>query len=290
LHSAVCLSLVLPADVLLRRNLAIPESLDGLQFGRESELEARGHFERKRMDEFIRKAPRRSFLKAVVVGGVLPITGAKAQAPQTVKAELTVLAVPPPPAGYTFFSQEEAAFVETMVNVLCPADEFTPNGVDCGLAAFFDRQLSGELGSGARHYMHGPWPAGKPQHGYQSPLTPGQLFKAGIASAAEACVSALGKPFDQLAPAEADAFLSELAIGLVQDPRLALASWFNEMVLPIFNQACFADPLYGGNGGKVFWRLIGYPGLPATNTINVVRYRGKPYPGSKEPKSIADFS
>jgi hypothetical protein len=29
---------------------------------------------------------------------------------------------------------EEAAFTEAMVNVMCPADSFTPNGVDCGLS------------------------------------------------------------------------------------------------------------------------------------------------------------
>ena len=48
--------------------------------------------------------------------------------------------------------------------------------------------------------------------------------------------------------------------------------------------------MYGGNYDKVFWKMIGYPGLPATNTINMVQYRGKPYPGSADPKSIVDFS
>ena len=35
--------------------------------------------------------------------------------------------------GYTSMSAAEAAFAETMVNVMCPADAHTPNGVDCGL-------------------------------------------------------------------------------------------------------------------------------------------------------------
>jgi len=55
-------------------------------------------------------------------------------------------------------------------------------------------------------------------------------------------------------------------------------------------QACYADPLYGGNRGKVFWKLIGYPGLPAFHTQNMVTYRGKPFPGAADPKSIQDFS
>jgi gluconate 2-dehydrogenase gamma chain len=62
------------------------------------------------------------------------------------------------------------------------------------------------------------------------------------------------------------------------------------LVYPLFSQACFADPIYGGNYNKVFWRMIGYPGLPATHTIDMVQFRGKPFPGGKAPKSIADFS
>jgi gluconate 2-dehydrogenase gamma chain len=74
------------------------------------------------------------------------------------------------------------------------------------------------------------------------------------------------------------------------DARLPLASWFNEIIHPLFSEACFADPIYGGNRDAVFWKMIGYPGLPATHSVDMVRYRGKPYPGAKNPKSIIDFS
>lgn len=192
--------------------------------------------------------------------------------------------------GYLCFSQDEAAFVETLVNVMCPADEFTPNGVECGLPIYIDRQLAGDFGRGARRYSRGPWQQGKPQHGYQLPMTPEQHFKAGLEAANDACVAKHGKPFDQLAPIDANAFLVDLGAGKVSDVRLPLAAWFNELVYPLFAQACFADPIYGGNANKVFWRLIGYPGLPATHSVDIVQFRGKPYPGAKDPKSIADFS
>ncbi|MFN4764811.1 gluconate 2-dehydrogenase subunit 3 family protein, partial [Gillisia sp. Q332] len=81
--------------------------------------------------------------------------------------------------GYQSLGPDEAAFVETLVNVMCPADELTPGGVDCGLAVFIDRQLAGGYGKGERLYMRGPWVQGKPQHGYQLPLTPEQFFKVG---------------------------------------------------------------------------------------------------------------
>jgi gluconate 2-dehydrogenase gamma chain len=241
---------------------------------------------------------RRNFLKSIGAGGALPFTqglvgGLGATAISVAHTAEAPPSVPAPPAaliGYTCLSQDEAAFVETMVNVMCPADDLTPNGVDSGLAAFIDRQLAGDFGRGGRRYSRGPWRQGLPQQGLQLPLTPEQHFKAGIAAANDASVARHGKTFDQLAPAEANAFLESLAAGQVASESLALATWFNELVYPLFNQACFADPIYGGNVGKVFWKMIGYPGLPATNSVNVVQFRGKPFPGAKDPKSIADFS
>ena len=192
--------------------------------------------------------------------------------------------------GYEFLGPREAAFVEALVNVMCPADQYTPNGVDCGLANYIDRQLAGAFGQGEGRYMRGPWKQGKPQLGYQLPLTPAEFFKAGLAAASDACAKKYGKPFDQLPPADANAFLQDLQSGKYADPRVPLASWFNDLAYPLFVQACFADPMYGGNNNKVFWKLVGYPGLPATHTLDMVQYRGKPYPGAKDPKSIVDFS
>jgi gluconate 2-dehydrogenase gamma chain len=194
------------------------------------------------------------------------------------------------PAGYESLSPEEAAFVEAMVNVMCPADGLTPNGVDCGLAEYIDRQLAGGFGNGDRLYRSGPWRSGKPQLGYQLPLTPAQFFKAGIAGAQTACTRRFGKRFEELASAEADAFLQDVAAGKTPNMKVPLAQWFNGLVYPLFTQACFADPIYGGNHGKVFWKLVGYPGLPAVHSQNMTAFRGKPFPGALDPKSIQDFS
>jgi gluconate 2-dehydrogenase gamma chain len=215
------------------------------------------------------------------VGASVAVTAAQAATPAAAAS---------PPAGYQSLSLDEAAFVEALVNVMCPADHLTPNGVDCGLAIYMDRQLAGGFGQGERLYMHGPWKKGKPQFGYQLPLTPEQFFKVGVAAANTACRTQFNKNFDALTPADADAFLTQLASGKVTDPRVPLGSWFNELVYPLFEQACYADPIYGGNADKVFWRMIGYPGLPATHQRDIVEFRGKPYPGAKDPKSIADFS
>ena len=226
---------------------------------------------------------RRIFLKQVagasgaLAAAVTAGTAAAAPAPDT-------------PAGYESLSPEEAAFVEAMVNVMCPADDLTPNGVDCGLADYIDRQLAAGFGRGDRLYRSGPWRSGKPQLGYQLPLTPEQYFKAGVAGAQGACVQRFGKRFEELAAADADAFLQDAAAGKITGTKLPLAQWFNGLVYPLFAQACFADPIYGGNHNKVFWKLVGYPGLPAVHSQNMTAFRGKPFPGALDPKSIQDFS
>ena len=198
--------------------------------------------------------------------------------------------LPAPEAGYQSLGPDEVGFVEAMVNVMCPADSLTPSGVDCGLAIYIDRQLAGGFGKGERLYMRGPWKAGKPQQGYQLPLTPEQFFKAGVVAANEAAQRKFHRSFAELQPNEADAFLQDLAAGKIHDERLPLGSWFNELVYPLFVQACFSDPIYGGNVDKVFWRMIGYPGLPATHADDMLQFRGKPYPAAQDPKTIADFS
>jgi gluconate 2-dehydrogenase gamma chain len=193
-------------------------------------------------------------------------------------------------AGYTLLGPEEASFVETLVNVMCPADALTPNGTDCGLAIYIDRQLAGDFGKGGRLYSQGPWITGVPQQGYQLPMKPAEFFKAGIAGARRAVQARYGMPFERLSPVDADGFLMDVAAGKVGDIRPSLADWFSQLVYPLFQQACFADPIYGGNRDKVFWKLIGYPGLPAFHAQDMVRYRGKPFPGAQQPRSIQDFS
>jgi gluconate 2-dehydrogenase gamma chain len=243
---------------------------------------------------------RRGFLKQVAtLAGAAPL-GARALGTAGVAVAVTAPArdaraaespaAAAPFYGYQFLGPQDAAFVEALVNVMCPADQYSPNGVDCGLANYIDRQLAGAFGQGEGRYMRGPWKQGKPQLGYQLPLTPGQFFSAGLAAASDACRKKYGKSFDQLPPADADAYLRDVQGGKFTDPRVPLASWFSDLVYPLFVQACFADPMYGGNNNKVFWKMVGYPGLPATHTLDMVQYRGKPYPGAKDPKSIVDFS
>lgn len=222
----------------------------------------------------------------VLIGGIAAAPPAHAQAVAAGAAS----AGKDQPHAFLSLGPQEAATVEALVNVMCPADALTPNGVDCGLAIFIDRQLAGAWGKGDQLYRQGPWHPGKPQHGYQSPLTPEQHVKAGLAALRRATHQRTGKAIEQLDASALDALLQDVAANRLDDARFALGAWFNEAFYPLFVQACFADPMYGGNRDKVFWRAIGYPGLPATNARNVVEFRGKPVPAAAHPKSIEDFS
>lgn len=252
-------------------------------------------------EEHDKDHPRRSFLKHAA--GL----GASSLLPALVPAQLSAATAPStagPPATaapasgsdsaasipYQSLSPEEASFVEALVNVMCPADELSPSGVDCGLATYIDRQLAGPYGKGAGRYQRGPYRSGKPQLGWQLPLTPEEFCKGGIAAANALCKRDRGKLFADLSAAEADEFLVAIQGERASDDDFPLALWFNEAIYPLFVEACFADPMYGGNRNAVFWKMIGYPGLPAAHALDMVRYRGKPFPGAEHPKSIADFT
>jgi gluconate 2-dehydrogenase gamma chain len=238
------------------------------------------------------KTDRRNFLLQAGLAGVASLASAERSAASATGAAAAASGATAanPADTYHSLGPDEAAFIEALVNVMCPADELSPSGVDCGLAIYIDRQLAGPYGKGDGRYQRGPYRHGKPQLGLQLPLTPEQFCKAGIAAVDAACVRDRGAPFAALKLAEADAMLVDIAEGRITDERLSLDSWFNDIVYPLFVEACFADPMYGGNRGAVFWKMIGYPGLPANHAIDMVRYRGKPYPGAASPKSIGDFS
>jgi gluconate 2-dehydrogenase gamma chain len=63
---------------------------------------------------------------------------------------------------------------------------------------------------------------------------------------------------------------------------------FFEALLELTLEGFFSDPIYGGNRDKVSWKMIGFPGLPATYANLIEPFRNRPY--KAEPQSIADFS
>jgi len=232
---------------------------------------------------------RRDFLKTVGTVGATGIAAAvggetvEAQAPATAAAKTAA----PVSHAYAFLTAPEAAFIEAAVDRFIPADELTPSGTDCGVAVFIDRQLAGAWGSGDRTYMQGPWQKGVSTQGYQSPLTPAEFFRAGIAASNAHCRKTFNKDFDRLTSDQQNTVLQDMEQGRVTFDTVSAQEFFN-LLLAAAMQGFFADPMYGGNRDKAAWKMIGFPGVIAIYSEHIKTYRNKKY--DVEPKSILDLS
>ena len=233
---------------------------------------------------------RRDFLKGAVVGGAAAAT--VGNLPQTALAQQPAAAAQPAaastPEGYAFLHPEEQAFVEALVDHMIPADEHTAKGTDIGLNTYIDRALAGSWGKGDRLYMQGPWKTGVPSQGYQLPLTPAQLYRAGIEATNAYCRKTYGKPFDRLDEKQREEVLLGLSSAKISFENGPPVRVFWATVYQTVMEGMFADPIYGGNRNKAGWRMLGFPGVIAVHREHVVQYRDKPFPF--EPLGIADLS
>ncbi len=228
---------------------------------------------------------RRSFLKGAVAGSAAAVTGAL---PQSAEAQQRAPAAGAAAPAYAFLNLEEQAFIEAIVDHMVPADEHSPKGTDIGINVFIDRALAGSWGKGARLYMQGPWKQGHPNQGYQLPLTPAELYRAGIPAANAWCVKTYGKSFDKIMESEREQFLLAWQAGKVTFEGGPPARVFFGMLYQNVMQGMFSDPIHGGNRDKAGWKMIGFPGIIAVHYQNVEKYRDKRY--TAESVSIADMS
>jgi gluconate 2-dehydrogenase gamma chain len=221
-----------------------------------------------------------------VAAGLAPTEPAEAQQQ---KAAPPAAAAPPAnePEPFVTLTAAEAAFIVAAVDTLIPADELSPAGSDCGVAVFIDRQLGSAWGGGAKMYRSGPFLKGKPEQGYQLALTPREFFAAGIVAANAWSRKTYGKDFDLLAPAQRVGALKAMEEGKAEFANFSSRGFFGQL-LSITMAGFFSDPIYGGNRNKVAWKMLGFPGLPATYADKIDAYRNKRYVA--EPQSIADFS
>ena len=129
-------------------------------------------------------------------------------------------------------------------------------------------------------------PTSKRRSGNRSPKGNSPV-ESGIAAANAWSIKTHGKEFDRLSVAERDAALKAMDDGKVQFEHFS-AKAFADRVISIVMEGFFSDPMYGGNRDKAGWKMLGFPGLPATYADKVDQYYNKQYVAP--PRSIADFS
>lgn len=208
---------------------------------------------------------RREFLSTIAaLGAATALPSAKAEVisggqPWTPGQASTPLA-PPRKGGLSFFSQAEFDTTAAIAERLIPADELSISGKEAGCATFVDRQLAGDYGRAATEYRLGRFVKGTPEQGPQSPLTPAERWRHGLAALDKYCQKQFQKGFIQLDASQQDAILTDMEKGTLDLGADAEPKLLFEQILQNIREGFFADPIYGGNKGMASWKMIGFPG------------------------------
>jgi len=241
---------------------------------------------------------RRNFLLGAGLAGTAVAAGlaqsetAEAQTPADAAKAAAAAAKPPAPPPQSpdarlLLNETEFAFVAAVVDTLIPVDELSPSGSDCGCAVYIDRALASAWGGGAKMYRAGPYFKGKPEQGYQLPLSPAEFVQAGIAAANAWTRKTYGKDFDRLDAGKRIEALKAMQEGKAEFENFSSRALFARLYAMTM-EGFFGDPIYGGNRNMASWKMLGFPGLPATYAHLIDAYRDKRYVAP--PQSIADFS
>ena len=226
---------------------------------------------------------RRAFLLAA---GAAPAAALPLSAAPAADSAAAIPAAEGPPPALLVLNDAEAAFLAAAADTMVPADDLSPSGSALGVVTYIDGQLASAWGGGDRAYRAGPHPPGTPEQGSQIPLAPRDLLLAGLAEAEAWCRATYGKSLDALSLPQKNEALARMESGTAQFAGLSSAAFFN-LLLDLTMEGVFADPIYGGNRGMAGWKMLGFPGLPATYADKIARYQTRRY--EAPPRSIADF-
>jgi gluconate 2-dehydrogenase gamma chain len=143
--------------------------------------------------------------QAAILHGALPWMPEQTEPPQPVS-----------PEGWRYFTADEAATVEALVDRLIPPDPEFPGGKDAGCAVFIDRQLAGPYGVSEGLYTAGPFHSGTKEQGTQSSIDPRDHYRKALAALDEHCrKSQGGKRFVELGDADKDKVIAGLEDGTI---------------------------------------------------------------------------
>jgi len=208
-----------------------------------------------------------------------------------------------------FFNVHEARIVDALVSRLLPGTADDPGAHEAGVVFYIDRALGGpNLGYDLKTYKQGPFLVTEeeptpvemtsttdiyrtvlvaqeraPRYGYQSALTPQDIYRRGIGFVDAYAQSQFKKTFIDLSAEQQDAILTDMeadkATGFEGPSARALFAQLRNDTI----EGMFSDPMYGGNQDMVGWTLIGYPG--ASHYYSVDNLKNPTF--SQPPQSLA---
>lgn len=98
------------------------------------------------------------------------------------------------------------------------------------------------------------------RYGYQSVLTPQELYRRGLDSLEAYAQAEYGGAFTDLSEAQQDEIIAAMEADEVTGFDTPSGSAFFTMLRNDTIEGMFSDPMYGGNLDMVGWKLIGFPG------------------------------
>lgn len=158
-----------------------------------------------------------------------------------------------------FFNKTQFETIEAACEQIFPEDANGPGAKKLGAAIFIDHQLAGPFGINAKEYRMGPFEAGEPQQGNQSPILNKDLILMGIEGLNTYSQQNYDKIFKNLEEDQQIEVLKLMEAGEIQLSHASGSAFFS-LLLSLTIQGIYSDPLYGGNKNMEGWKMKKYPG------------------------------
>jgi gluconate 2-dehydrogenase gamma chain len=185
-----------------------------------------------------------------------------------------------------FFSPHEAATVDALVSRILPGTADDPGAHEAGAVFYIDESLGGtNFGYTLKTYTQGPFlvvseqpvpfeaasprdlydyvtaaPEQVARYGYQSVLTPQEIYRRGITFVDAYAQSQFQADFVDLTAEQQDQVLTAMDEDTVTGFEGPSGPAFFTQLRNDTIAGTFSDPMYGGNRDMVGWKLLGYPG------------------------------
>ena len=200
-----------------------------------------------------------------------------------------------------FFDDHQRATVEAAMARIIPTDD-TPGAREAGTIEFLDSYLAGlgriyakPDGSGFEQL------SGKRAEAWRRRIERIRaVYVAGIGDLDARSGSAFGAEFATLDPAQQDAILRQLdpdartegdaggAPPPLQQTKAEIDLDFFPLLCLHTRQGFYADPIYGGNRGRVGWDTIGFPGPVSLAEVHTGRYSTLAWFAEHQPEHDGD--
>jgi gluconate 2-dehydrogenase gamma chain len=207
------------------------------------------------------------------------------------------------------FSPHEAHTVEALTARILPGSPEDPGAREAGVVTYIDNMLAYSEGFVESSYREPPfaqlyegenlpeadgtyqtvWVSAEEieRYGYQSLLSPREVYRLGIAAVDSYSRSKHAKPFINLSEDEQNGIIEDMVNddAIVGFDQFSSSSFFT-VLRRHTAEGMFSDPAYGGNRNMLGWRLIGYPGAQRAYTPVDISTENH---SVREPQSLADL-